>query len=641
MIFIKKRILITLLTIIFLFSSVAINPSAATATPKPSGIGDSADYLLDVPEENNYIYYSSDYKGHGLMWTSFKIFCRSQYDPSVFNYSDRGGYIHTKTINGENFYEAEFNNDVSAYGIIEGCNIIAIQPVQIQFDKAAFDSGENVPLGNYINTSEYTYVATRIKVESDNKKPKSVSVMLRAAGRDQYIDNMQGTYLINNKTRKIQGPHPSFKYVELTSDFDGWIVMPVTDMAEGKPLSELVSVSFFCHSEGHKDKCSHSSQAMPIENTDWTDSTLYIGDMMLVKDIEAFKKARTSCSLLGHSYGEPVIVKPTAAANGTSTTTCAICGHKQVSPLVNSLSGKSVEGLNATVKITGDSNIGENVIFKSSDVTSSISKKDKNKIIRGVNSLSDKISGRKLAAIFDLALITREKDKDGKKVDSTFNFTGTLNITLPISADIANNFKNLNVVFVAEDESAEILSSSISNGKLTFTTNKLGYLALVGGTKTANDKENPSSSPTSSKDETSSVTNSMGITSSKEESSKDTTTKDESSKDKPSKDDTSKKPDSSDKTSSNSSKDNTSDKNNSSNSDTSDVTTSEENSDSSENNESKEESSKTSTVIGNSSNSGGNKQNKSNQPIVLVIVIAAVVVCGLGTTAFFLLKKSK
>ncbi len=580
MIFIKSKILVALLTFMLLFSTAAITSSAATVTPKPSGISDSADYLLDVPDENNYIYYSSDWKAHGLSWTSFKIFCKNQYDPNTFNYSDRGGYIHTKTINGENFYEAEFNNDVSAYGIIEGCNIIAIQPVQIQFDKAAFDSGENVPLGNYIDTSNYTYVATRIKVESDNKKPKSVSVMLRAAGRDQYIDNMEGTYLINNKTRSIQGPHPSFKYIELTSDFDGWIVMPVADMAEGKPLSELVTVSFFCHSDGHKDKCGHSNSAVSIENTDWTDSTLYIGDMMLVKDIEAFKKARTSCSVLGHSYGEPVIVNPTATAKGTSTSTCTACGHKQVSKLPNSISGKAVEGLKATVNITGNSNIGEDVIFKATNASTSITTKNKNKIIRGVNSLSDKISGRKVAAIFDLNLITRKKDKDGKNIDSNFDFKGTLNITLPIDSSITNNFKNLNVVFVAEDETAELLSSSITNSKLSFTTEKLGYFALVGATKTA--KDNQTQNSQTSSDKTGSTSSSV------------------------------KQPDK------NSSQIATDD-----------------------NNKNEDTIQSSSTIITDSSSSDKNTSNKSNLHIVLVIVIAAIAVCGLSATAIILLKKAK
>ena len=688
MIFIKRKILISLLTFVFLFSSVTTTVSAEKTTPKSSGLGDSADYLLDVPSEGNYIYYSSDWKSHGLSWTSFKIFCKTQYNTDTFNYSDRGGYIHTKTINGENFYEAEFNNDVSAFGIIEGCNIIAIQPVQIQYDKAAFDSGENVALGNYIDTSAYTYVATRVKVESRYQKPKSVSVMLRAAGRDQYIDNMEGTFLIDNKTGKIQGPHPSLKYVELTSDFDGWIVMPVADMAEGKPLSELVTVSFFCHSEGHNDKCGHSNKSMSIENTDWTDSTLYIGDMMLVKDIETFKKVRTSCNVLGHKYGEPVVVKPTATSNGSSTVTCNVCGHKQVSQLVNSIGGKFVEGLNATVAIEGNSNIGKDVIFKANDVLSSITKKNKNKIIRGINSLSDKISGRKLAAIFDLSLITREKDKDGKNIDSAFDFTGKLNITLPIDTTITNNFKNLNLVYVAEDESAEILSSSITNGKLKFTTEKLGFFALVGGTKTDKDKETESNAQTSSansssKGDTSSDNNSSNITSSKEESSKDKTSKDESSKDKPSKNESSKenfskdessndnnsknesskdsssKDDSSadesskDKTSkdeaskSESSKDKSSkdssskDKTDTLDSKNSDSTNLNESSDSSENNDSKEESTQSSTtIIVDSSDTNNNLPEKSNFPIVLVIIIAAVLVCGLGATAFFLLRKS-
>ncbi len=590
-----------------LLTLTIINSSAATVTPKASGIGDSADYLLDVPDENNYIYYSSDWKAHGLSWTSFKIFCKSQYDPSVFNYSDRGGYIYTKTIDGENFYEAEFNNDVSAYGIIEGCNIIAIQPVQIQFDKAAFDSGENVPLGNYIDTSAYTYIATRLKVESENTKPKSVSVMLRPKNRDQYIDNMAGTFLIDNKTRKIQGPYPSFKYVELTSDFDGWIVMPVADMAEGKPLSELVTVSFFCHSEGHSDKCGHR-----IENTDWTDSTLYIGDMMLVKDVQTFNKVRTSCSVLGHSYGEPVVVNPTATAKGTSTITCTVCGHKDISYLVNSLSGKSVEGINATVQITGNSNIGENVILKAQNVTSTITSKNKNVIIRGVNSLKDKIKSRKLASIFDLELITRETGEDGKSVETTFSSTGTLNITLPIDSAIINNYKNLNVVLVLDDGTAKLLNSSISNGKLTFSTDTLGSFALVGGTKTASDKETSSENKNQeASSNTSSITSSSA---SKEEtaSSKDNTNKDNSSVKSSNISDASSEETVSNRTDS------------STNSDISNTESAES----------------TTTIISDSSDSTNN-QNKSNTPFVLIIVIGAVAVCGLITASVILLRKAK
>lgn len=518
MIVIKAKILSVISIISVLFSLVTISVDAAVQSPTPSGLNDSADYLLDVPDAGNYIYYSSDWKGHGLAWTSFLMFCKNQYNPDSFNNSDRGGYIYTKTINGENFYEAELNTDASAFGIVEGCNIIAIQPMHVQFDSKAYESGESVPLGNYLDTTPYNYVAARVKIESENKFNKSVSMMLRAKGRDQYIDNMAGTYLINNKTRQIIGPYPEFKYVELESDFDGWIVMPVADMAEGKPLSELATVSFFLHSEGHKDKCSHK-----IPKTDWTDSTLNIGDMLLVKDIETFNKVRTSCSVLGHSYGEPVITDSTAEKKGESIYTCTVCGDKKTEYFANSLSGKSVEGLNVTAKITGTTNIRENVILKTANITDSIDTKNKNTIIRGVNSLSDKIKSRKIVQIFDFNLITRTLSADGKNVDTIFDAKGNVNLTVPIDASITKNYKNFNVVHVTNDGTATLLESSVKDSTLNFTTEKFGYFALVGGTKTEAEKNAVSSvanSQTTSKNN--SVTNSSSNVSTTESSENST-----------------------------------------------------------------------------------------------------------------------
>ena len=134
MIIIKKRILSIVTIIVLLLTFTVINVNATMVTPIPSGIDDSADYLLKVPDEGNYIYYAS-WKAHGLVWSSFKTFGRHHYDSNQFLFSDSSGYIHTKTINGENYYEAEFNMKSITYDTLDGCNLLAIQPVQIQFDK--------------------------------------------------------------------------------------------------------------------------------------------------------------------------------------------------------------------------------------------------------------------------------------------------------------------------------------------------------------------------------------------------------------------------------------------------------------------------------------------------------------------------
>ena len=487
MIVIKKRILSIFTIIVMLLTLTVINASAAKVTPIPSGMEDTADYLLKVPDEGNYIYYAG-WKAHGLVWSSFKTFGRHQYDSEQFLFSDSSGYIHTTTINGENFYEAEFNMEAITYDTLDGCNLLAIQPVQIQFDKAAFDSGESVPLGNYIDTTPYQYIATRIKIEGGKDFQKKVlSVMLRAKGRDQYIDNMVGTYIINNKTHKVSGPTPDMKYIEVENGFDGWIVMPVADIAEGKPLSELISVTFFCHSKGFdKEKCGHG-----VYGSAWDDSTLYVGDMMLVKDVEKFNTVRTTCAVVGHKYGEPVIEPSTTTKNGTSTAICSVCGKTEVTPLpklATTIKGNKVEGLAATVETVGETNISTEIIFKAQNITSTIKTSDKNTIIRGVNGLKDQIKSRKIATILDLRLYSRNKDSNGKSVDTEFQMNGKIKITVPVDTATLNKYKNISLVYVADVDKAKLIDYTIENGKATFETDALGYFAFVGGTKTASDQ---------------------------------------------------------------------------------------------------------------------------------------------------------
>ena len=481
-----RKFLSVILAVILFGSFFILNTNATIQTPTPSGIDDSADYLLKVPDAGNYIYYSSsNWKGHGMVWSSFKNFGKTKFDPEQFLFNSNNAYIHTKTIDGENFYEAEFNMEDITFDTLDGCHYIGIQPMHIQFDHEAYKSGESVSLGNYIDTTPYKYVATRIKIVGGKEYQKKIlSVMLRAAGRQQYIDNMVGTYIINNKTHKVTGPTPDMKYIEVENGFDGWIVMPVADMAEGKPLSELISVTFFCHSTGFdKQKCTHG-----VYGTAWDDSTLYIGDMMLVKDADKFNSARISCNIIGHKFGEPAIKPATTTSKGTSTITCSVCGKSEVtyiSQLPEVISGSSVEGLAATAEMIGNTNVTSNVILKADNITSVIDTKTKNTIIRGVNTLSEKIKSRKLASILNLRLITRSKDSNGKAFDTEFKLNGKIKITVPIDIKAINNFKNINLVHVIDDENAKIINYTLSGDKAVFETDSLGYFAFVGGTKSS------------------------------------------------------------------------------------------------------------------------------------------------------------
>lgn len=485
MIVIKKQILSIVTIIVLLLTFTVINVNATMVTPIPSGIDDSADYLLKVPDEGNYIYYAG-WKAHGLVWSSFKTFGRHQYDSEQFLFSDSSGYIHTKTINGENFYEAEFNMEAITFDTLDGCNLLAIQPVQIQFDKVAFDKGESVPLGNYIDTTPYKYIATRIKIEGGKDSQKKIlSVMLRAKGRDQYIDNMVGTYIINNNTRTVSGPTPDKKFIELENGFDGWLLIPVADMAEDKPLSELISVSFFCHSKGfEREKCkSHG-----VYDSAWDNATLYVGDMMLVKDVEKFNTVRTTCDVVGHKYGEPIIVNPTTSQYGTNTVACIICGKNEVTllpKLAISINGNKVEGLAATAETIGETNISTEIIFKAQNITSTIKTTDKNTIIHGVNGLKDQIKSRKIVSILDLRLYSRNIDSSGKSVDTEFQMNGKIKITVPVDIATLNKYRNISLVYIADVDKAKLINYTIENGNAIFETDVLGYFAFVGGTKTA------------------------------------------------------------------------------------------------------------------------------------------------------------
>ena len=88
-----KRLLSVFIIFIILASITVIGVNAEKTTAVPSGLDDSADYLLKVPQQDNYIYYSN-WKAHGLSWTSFTNFCKSQFNKEEFAFNKNGGYIY-------------------------------------------------------------------------------------------------------------------------------------------------------------------------------------------------------------------------------------------------------------------------------------------------------------------------------------------------------------------------------------------------------------------------------------------------------------------------------------------------------------------------------------------------------------------
>ena len=199
------------------------------------------------------------------------------------------------TVNGENFFSSE---------ITAASKYVSYLPGSYMADGSA----TNVTMQELypgVDLSEYNYLAVRFKISGgDATKTARLWANCGPTNATSVMMNHSNNKFVNyNETAPIVAD----KNVFLPSNFDGWIIFAEEKFESGATIENLYRVSF-AYFEG----------ASSISENTWIGRTVYVGDMKLVKDVEAFSKA-CICSVKGHVEGTAATCKDKAV--------CSVCGQ--------------------------------------------------------------------------------------------------------------------------------------------------------------------------------------------------------------------------------------------------------------------------------------------------------------------------
>lgn len=198
------------------------------------------------------------------------------------------GYLFAKEIDEEQMWQFQFNVNAETGGHAkEKGGSTFIYP---------FYSSTETLADNIDNASEYTHLAVRVKFIDDGSgnavEGATHSFSLNAYASettDGYLGAWAntGTYLYDINTGKKTSVTAAT--VDLPLGFDGYVVFPSSavtgvesDKKAYKSLAEFTKLHIYMH---WGEKCTHSSR----KATDsWVGTELYIGDMILTKNIDSF-----------------------------------------------------------------------------------------------------------------------------------------------------------------------------------------------------------------------------------------------------------------------------------------------------------------------------------------------------------------
>ncbi len=247
---------------------------------------------------------------------------------TAFTSSDTG-YLHSEEFEGEYYWDIQDN---PAHN---GCHQLAIFPLYGQAAGTVFD-----------NAAEYSHLAIRLRLDEDDDSATSVvegatyPVSINAFGAGAIDGNYgawswRGVYFYDIETGETYEVTSDNK-MRLPLGFNGYLVFPstavynvgddpTTDEVETNKgyyssFAELVKLHIFTHNAGG----SHGV----VETDDWTGATLYVGNMDLVEDIDAFMSVRAGCDYSGSHVLEAVEGTATSAeAKGQlAHYACVLCG---------------------------------------------------------------------------------------------------------------------------------------------------------------------------------------------------------------------------------------------------------------------------------------------------------------------------
>ena len=341
----KKRILAIALCLAVLMSVVPFSLTASAAEPEGNSIA-----IMDVyePGPDGKISYNQANYAIGR-WTTTELLLRKTGDtdfgaPWLFSHKlGEPGYE-------ENFFKIEFNPALNG----QTRSVITLLPGnylwKINYSKNSnnnagtpmpegFEDGAEVAVGTKLtNAGEYNYIAFRFKVTGGEKSQLSQFIIHPYAigeggGSYDYPEQNAYTYeggvMLNLNDRSVTELGAVTKF-NFGYNFDGWVVLPSTAIkSPNKSIAELMKIGL------EFKKASNTNN--------WIGRTLWVGDILAVKNLEEFTEYRLGCKNTegGAAPCKVVaskVVDPTCTSDGYTKYECKFCDYSVNRDYVNKLS---------------------------------------------------------------------------------------------------------------------------------------------------------------------------------------------------------------------------------------------------------------------------------------------------------------
>ncbi len=294
----RKRILALFLTAAMLMSFVPFTLTASAALADDNTVMFSAN-----DDADGKLYYNGyhTYGENGLGYTQKGILRNST--NTGYNTSDGHAYLFSDEIDGENMWKIDFDVDENGNHVKSSGGGTFIYPFYSDTNNPNTSAGaiaaEDIEtLGdNYADADEYTHLAIRVKFIDDGSgnykegstQPVSINLLDAASNDGAYGTwyNKGGVYFQDiNSGEKIAVKGTT---MQIPLGFDGYLVFPTKAVAgTNKTLADLVKVHIFLHWN-----CNHTSTTYDANNS-WVGTELYIGDMILTKNISSFNAVYTA-----------------------------------------------------------------------------------------------------------------------------------------------------------------------------------------------------------------------------------------------------------------------------------------------------------------------------------------------------------
>lgn len=202
----------------------------------------------------------------------------------------------------------------------------------------SYGTGKELAVGTKItDAGEYNYIAVRLKVTGGTKEQLSQVVVHpyvtgEGGGSYDYPERTTHTYeggVILDITKRTSTELGAVTNVDLTYNFDGWIVVPSSAIkSPNRSIAELTRIAL---------------EFKRVSNTNnWVGRTLWVGDILAVKNLKAFSDYRLGCKHEGGVAPCNVIatapVDPTCTSEGYTVYKCKFCSNSEIRDRLPALS---------------------------------------------------------------------------------------------------------------------------------------------------------------------------------------------------------------------------------------------------------------------------------------------------------------